>query len=160
MIVDMDKYGLWSFRTVITQEAVAGGDVVLDIKLPGGAIIIVDGGTGSDVYATGRQTYVQVVDEDGNAFYVRGIASANNQPYPIVVKGVPQTDIVSTMGGVGAVILADRDTLRVVASSLAQNETFTVAVRAIVKRGFKVPDVDITNSGGTVSQVQSMNRYQ
>lgn len=146
---------LWAYRAVVTQANVAGGSLRLNIA-PQERTLFLFGAIGKDDYAADRN--VEMYISDGTNTIGRGmyLTAADNEHFPIFTDA--EAAVVANKGLQleKQLLLGKGDILSIQAASLVQNETLTVALRALIN-AIK-PTVTTTGSGGTPTIVETYNK--
>ena len=152
----IDSPMLWNYRAVFTQDNVAGGHIRVRIVADSRTEILF-GTIGEDNYAADRTIEVNVLnsgyDVIANALF----------PVPTDDHFLPFPHDSQTAVADGApnqfnntIKLADGDVLNIIALSLVQAETLTIAVRALI--GLKKPSISTASSTGTVTAVTDFDK--
>lgn len=147
-MIDED-WGVWSFRAVLTQDAVGGGALVLDISAGIGNVVHV-----TELTATfsGTNTLdADLIDEDA-AIVVKfvDLASGAGQSATIPRANVAVDSTTSSLLGSsleGVWLAGSDERLAITTGGAAQTNTLTLLLKARVMKG--PGTVVATRSGGT-----------
>lgn len=144
-----DEWGVWSFRVVLTQDAVGGGALILDISAGAGNVIHI-----TDLTSTFSGTNTQdidLIDEDANIVvkYVdlaSGAAQSATIPRAnVAVDSTTSSLLASSLEGVWLAGTDER--LAISTGGAAQTNTLTLSLKANVMAG--PGTVVATRSSGT-----------
>lgn len=152
---EFDKM-LWMYRAVFTQTNVAGGTIKVTIAARE-RMQFFYGRLGPDNYAAGRTLVGTVTDSAGNTIARVLFASPVDDaslPIPWLSSAAVTAEATNNLGY--KLTLAKGDSLVLNALTLVQNETFTVALRALVPSC--KPNVVTTGSGGTVTTTTTYDK--
>ena len=149
---------LWAYRAVFTQTNAGGGSIRVNI-IVNERMVLLFGQLGPDNYAADRVLKASVRDDIGG------------NSVAILVKGaqIDNETLVFPSSGEGAavgpnvanefdkrVVLGKGDVMQIEAASLIQNETFTIAIRALIRSW--PPTITIAGSGGTVTTTTTYDK--
>ena len=149
-------YLLWAYRAVFTQTNAGGGTAVVNI-IANERMVILYGVLGPDDYAADRILSGTIRDSGDKVVGVIFLPTAidnESVPFPMDQSGA----IVTLQGNqfFNKVVIGKGENLQLKASGLVQNETFTVAVRALIRSW--PPTVSTTGSGGTVTTTTTYDK--
>lgn len=151
LIQTLEGGAIWAYRAVATENNAGGGTLTLDIEPTVGylllpKIIMV----GRDNYGAARTISGYVYDKDGNDIYRFFSQGLDNQAIVVPTSG----DLIAANndGALHSPIrIQGPDLLKFQAGAVAQTETFTLAIRALIFG--RKPTVTWSSSGtlGTVT---------
>ena len=154
----MSKWGTWNRRTQFTSGL--GGTTGITHTLRAGAgnvLIVTELQALAAIAATGTLD-VDYVDEDGAIILKLADLAASAAPTATIprlnddITSTSDSDLASSLGGV---LLAGPDLgLRVTPGNLAQNDTVTLVVKALVSKG---PGTWTTGATGLYPEVVNVN---
>jgi len=145
----------WAYRGTLTQSNAGGGNGVITI-IPGAGseFMLIWVHLGPNDYAAARTVTVRVEDTDNNR--IMDIYSAAIDNVHVNLPITNSDSVASALNKSGfPFMISGTDILHFDAASLAQNETFTIAIRARLKG--KIPTIATTGSTGTVALVADYN---
>lgn len=148
---------LWAYRAVFTQANVGGGGIAVNVTA-NERMELIYGLVGQDDYAADRTVTGYIKDSAGNIIgqTLKGIA-LDNERVAIPASGEGIALSASTPNEFEKhIILGKGEVLAFTAVTLVQNETFTLALRALITT--VKPTITTTGSGGTVTVVTTYDK--
>jgi hypothetical protein len=144
---------MWAYRAVFTQMGAGGGNVVCLVTAQERTEILY-GAIGPDDYAAARAIQAYVADSVLNVLgYLRVSDSIDNLHVPLITGALTGTvTALRSLALNNKLILGRGESIRIFAASLVQNETMTVAIRALLGPNGAPPLTATTGSTGTVTE--------
>ena len=141
---------MWAYRAVFTQTDVGGGSILAKITA-NERMVILYGLIGQDDYAANRTLAASILDSAGN---IIGNPCENtemdNSRLAIPGSGEGAAFTVENANEFDKrIVMGAGETLAIQMTNVVQNETMTVAIRALIRSW--PPTVTTTGSGGTVT---------
>ena len=140
---------IWAYRAVFTQTNAGGGNVIVTIACNERTLFLY-GTIGTDNYAVDRDVTVWIEDSAGNRIgNLMFTTPTDNVRLPIIFDSVAAVADNATMKLHQRLLQGTDERIKIQASALAQNETLTLAIRALISDW--PPTITTTGSGGTVT---------
>lgn len=139
---------MWAYRAVFTQAGAGGGTVIVLITANERTVILY-GTIGPDDYAAGRALSGRVTDGTNIIGHVSFPDSVDNERILVLTSAAAAHVPNAGLELEKRLVLGKGDVLRIAIASLVQNETLTIALRALFRSW--PPTVTTTGSGGTVT---------
>lgn len=154
--MDEFDYSLWAGRFIVTQVAGGGGTVRLQF-IANERMVVLFGTIGQDDYAANRTITVWLGDGTNIIGKVMEPLALDNVriPFPVTGEGAAITANAANEFG-RVVVLGKGDVMYVTAADLANTETLTVVIRALIREW--PPTVNTTGSSGTVTLTTTYNK--
>lgn len=144
-------WGIWSYTATVTQTAVGGGTLFIDVTAGAGNVMEVLYGRAEGTFAAADTLFLESVDEDNNIIVVYAANAAAGTVHltvPRALTNIDSTTSTSYASSLSGLSFAGPD-LKFTAetTALAQNDTVQLLLEAKVKHG--PGSVSVARSGGT-----------
>ena len=147
---------LWAYRAVFTQTNAGGGNVIAGFTATERTVLLY-GMLGQDNYAANRSISVFIYGPSGNKIAIIMFnAAIDNQFFSFPVDDISVAAANDGPQFEKRIVLGKGDRIAVEATSLIQNETVTVTLRALIRDW--PPTVATTGSTGTVTTTETYNK--
>lgn len=149
---------MWVYRAVFTQTNAGGGNIRANVTARERTLLLY-GRTGPDDYAANKIVTVKLFDvNDDEIAMLMSNGTVDNQAFPFPISDI---SVVADKDGPQLekrLLMAVGDYLRFDVGGLNQNNTFTIAIRALLGDNGAPPTITTTGSTGTVTTGETDNR--
>lgn len=155
-MTDLMDHMMWAYRGVLTQAGAGGGQIRLNF-MSRDRVVFLYGMIGPDDYAADRNLEVWTTDNAGNiiARHIQ-VTPVDNEKVQMFKKGATVAAADEGFELEQLFVLGSGDILHIQVATPIQNETMTVAVRALIDA--YIPIITTTDSVGTVTIAETYSK--